>query len=261
VVFVEKEKRECVESVDGPPGKGGIHMQEQEQMLREGGQQGNGALQRSGLLVILFCLLVTLVMVLAEQRQNNDQLCATAANVGYNYQQAAYTIGVTAQKYRAGYNNGRGTTANFGGAAITLCSDQGREYTKYSPMFKGYDYPESDLPENSTHSEQQAYGWVINTLTPAKLQAGDHIYVTIYSEIPVCQQCKIDMQDWNSDFQALVLGKTVQTQIWQMRRGSRAAVGKNPVDRTRGFVPAKFPAGTGIPLQYRDVEIVSINFR
>jgi len=239
-------------------------MEEQEQVLREEEQHKNNALPKLSLLVILFCLLIVGGIVLSGQKQNNNQLCSTAANGAYNYQQAAYNIGVMAQNYRAKYNNGKGTTANFGGAAITLCSAQNKEYTKYSPMFKGYDYPGNDAPKNSTHSEQQAYGWVIGTLKPAKLQAGGRIYVTIYSEIPVCTLCKADMVTWNADFQALLLGSVkVQTQVWQMRRGSPAAVGRDPVpddEKNRGFVSDNFPTGTGFALRYGDVEIVPISF-
>ena len=49
-----------------------------------------------------------------------------------------------------------------------------------------------------------------------------------------------------------------------MRRGSPAAVGRDPVpddERNLGFAPGKFPAGTGFLLRYGDVEIVAINFR
>jgi hypothetical protein len=240
-------------------------MQEQEQKLRGEERQKNNALQKLSLLVVLFCLLIAGVMVLLGQRQSNSQLCGTAANGGYNYQQAAYSIGVTAQHYRASYNNGKGTAANFGSAAITLCPAQRKEYTSYSPMFKGYGYPGDDAPKNSTHSEQQAYGWVISKLTSAKLQAGGHVYVTIYSEVPVCELCKSDMVTWNADFQALLPALVkVQTQVWQMRLGSSAAVGKNPVppaDQNQGFAPGKFPAGTSFPLRFGDVEMVSINFQ
>jgi hypothetical protein len=240
-------------------------VEEQEQILREEGQPKNNALPKLSLLVILFCLLIAGVIVFSGQRQNNNQLCDTSANGRYNYQQAAYNIGVTAQKYRANYNNGKGTTANFGGAAITLCPAQGKEYTKYSPIFKGYNYPGNDAPKNSTHSEQQAYGWVISRLTSARLRGGDSIYVTIYSEIPVCILCKADMVTWNADFQALVSKSVkVQTQVWQMRIGSPAAVGKDPVpddEKDEGFAPKDFPAGTGFPVQYGDVDIVPISFR
>ncbi len=136
-------------------------MQEQEQKLRGEERQKNNALQKLSLLIVLFCLLIAGVMVLLGQRQSNGQFCGTSAKGSYNYQQAAYTIGVTAQHYRASYNNSKGTTANFGGAAISLCPAQGKEYTRYSPMFKGYGYPGNDAPKNSTHSEQQAYRWVI----------------------------------------------------------------------------------------------------
>ena len=57
MVFVEEEKREKKiqnrECVNGPLGKGGVHMQEQEQMLRDQGQQQSRALQTLGLLVVL----------------------------------------------------------------------------------------------------------------------------------------------------------------------------------------------------------------
>jgi len=234
-------------------------MEQQEQIQKKQKPQKNDVLHRLGLLFVLFCLLIVAMIVVLGQGQNSNQLCGTSANGAYNYQQATYTIGVAAKNYRAHYNNGKGTTANFGGAAITLCPVQGKEYTKYSPILKGYEYPGDDAPENATHSEQQAYHWVISKLALAQFQAGSHMYVTIYSEVPVCQQCKIDMQAWNSDFQALLNGTVVQTQIWQMRRGSPVAVGRNPVPdnkKTLGFVPRDFPAGTGFPLQYGDVEIV-----
>jgi hypothetical protein len=160
---------------------------------------------------------------------------------------------------------GKGTNANIGGATITLCPANGKEYSKHSPLYEGYYYLGNDAPKNSTHSEQRAYTWVIGTLKPDKLQAGDHIYVTIYSEIPVCQACQADMVTWNADFQAKVPASVkVQTQVWQMRLGSPAATGKDPVPPTAqnlGFVPQRFPTGTGFPLQFGDVQMVSINFR
>jgi hypothetical protein len=73
------------------------------------------------------------------------------------------------------------------------------------------------------------------------------------------------MVTWNADFQTKVPGSvTVQTQAWQMRVGSSAAVGKDPVpddEKDVGFVPKDFPAGTGFPVQFGDVEMVPIKFQ
>ena len=245
--------------------KGSVHMQQQEQIQREPEQQKSDVLQRLGLLFALFCLLIAAVIVVLGQGQKNDQLCSTSAHSDYNFQQAAYAISVAAQNKRAGLYGGKGTSANLGGALITRCSADKNEYSKSSPLYEGYDYLGKDQPKNVTHSEQQAYRWVIGMLKPAKLQDGDHIYVTIYSEIPVCRLCKADMVTWNADFQSLLPNSVkVLTEIWQMRIGSPAAVGKDPVPndkKNRGFVPDDFPTGTGYPLQHGDVEIVPINFR
>ena len=265
-VFVERQDGKMLKvGTDRLGREGWCPMQEQEQELREGEQHKNNALQKLGLLILLCYLLIVGAMVVLGRGHNNNQLCDTATNGGYNYQQAAYTMGVAAQSNRAGLYGGRGTSANLGGATITLCPANGKEYSKPSPLYEGYGYPGEDHPKNSTHSEQQAYRWVISTLTPAKLQAGDRIYVTIYSEVPVCELCKSDMVTWNADFQALLPALVkVQTQVWQMRVGSPAAVGKDPVppaDQNQGFRPGKFPAGTGFSLQFEDVEMVSIPFR
>jgi len=71
-----------------------------------------------------------------------------------------------------------------------------------SDIYEGFDDVDG---ENSTHSEQYAHQWVIDTISIYQKRANwihvKSLTVVFYSQVQVCKSCRIDMRSWPNTYQ------------------------------------------------------------
>ncbi len=204
------------------------------------------------LLLVLLMLLGLAILTLPSlstrvntTTQSRSQGQCLSNGQGFDDQQEAFRLAQVAEQYRAVNKFG----GNYGLGSYTLCYKDGTQEGFQSTVFKGYwNTDQPDLPRNAFHSEQSAHGWLKNQFRQLRLnQSVVAIYAVIFSQVEVCPLCKNNMISWQRDLREVAPVKQVFLAIWD-------------IPKARGFIPAKYPYGTGTPVAIDDLEKVAIPF-
>jgi hypothetical protein len=114
---------------------------------------------------------------------------------GYSDEQVeAYQLAQSVQDYRKKHPS----PGNYAQVAIRQTYDDG-SFSKWdsSGIYEGFDDVDG---ENSTHSEQLAHQWVIDTIIVYKNRQSwtrvTSLTIVFYSQVQVCKRCRIDMRSW-----------------------------------------------------------------
>jgi hypothetical protein len=205
-----------------------------------------------GLLLLLLLLLGIGMLVLLStntQMKTSTQTASEgqclASGQDFNAQQEAFTLAQAAGQYRAAHPFG----GNYGLGSYTICYKDGLQQRLQSPVFKGYNNPNSSAARNATHSEQSAYGWLQIQLSRLSIDqsAVAAIYAVIFSQVLVCPACEQEMRFWQSSLRQRAKMQQVFLSIWDILGG-------------KGFDPATYPAGNGVPVTADILRKVPIQF-
>lgn len=164
---------------------------------------------------------------------------------GFDTQQEALTLVQAAEQYRTAHPFG----GNYGLGSYTICFKDGTQQRFQSPVFKGFNNPNSSEARNATHSEQSAYGWLQLQLSRLAIDQStiSATYAVIFSQVQVCPDCEQDMRFWQSTLRQKAKTQQVFLSIWDIVGG-------------KGFNPATYPAGTGIAVTVDVLRKVPIQF-
>lgn len=114
------------------------------------------------------------------------------------------------------YRKKHPSPGNYAQVAIRQSYDDGT-FSKWdiSDVYEGFDDIDG---ENSTHSEQYAHKWTLDTLSIYQKRANwvrvKSLTVVFYSQVQVCKGCRIDMRSWLNAYQKNA-GKPVALSIWE----------------------------------------------
>lgn len=206
---------------------------------------------RAWIIILLLVLLIVLVGIFLNTtgagvttttQTNTEGQCNFAAQA-FNARQEAFTL---AQKL-AQYRSTKPTFRNYGAGSYTICYKNGTQQRFPSPIAPGYS--QTATPTNATHSEQAVYQWLLQQFRGLSLDFSSvsGIYVVIFSQVTVCEQCEPDMVSWLSNLRTAAKTPKVSLSIWDIARG-------------KGFIPTVQPAGNGMPVTPEDIERVQIPF-
>lgn len=193
--------------------------------------------------IIGFYFLSSLNIHTSTTTQNNSEGQCLSSGKNFNARLEAFTLAQTAEQYRSANK----FAGNYGLASYTICYKDGSQSRVQSSVFKGFD--SATKPKNSTHSEQAAYGWLRYSLPRLSVDQNKvvAIYTVIFSQVVVCNLCQQDMKSWQRILRQQAKTNQLFLSIWDIMSG-------------KGFNPATYPAGTGIPVTIDDVRKVPIDF-
>lgn len=202
------------------------------------------------LLLLGFFVLIFALPSLKTQTSTNTQTTSEGQCLqngqGFDEQQEAFTLAQAAEQYRATHSFG----GNYAYGSYTLCFQDGTQQRFQSPPAPGFDNNNDQTrPVNATHSEQGIYNWLQQKLSRlSSNQTGSStIYVVIFSQVTVCGLCRKDMELWQRGLRQAAKTANLFLSIWDIIAG-------------KGFNPATYPAGTGTPVLFEDLEKVPITF-
>lgn len=214
--------------------------------------QTQGQKSLSGLLLLLLlllgigilALLSTNVQVNTSTQSASEGQCLSSGQ-DFDAQQEAFTLAQAAEQYRVAHPFG----GNYGLGSYTICFKDGTQQRFQSPVFKGFNNPNTNQARNATHSEQSAYGWLQLQLSRFSIDRStvSAIYTVIFSQVQVCPDCVQDMRFWQSTLRQKAKMPQVFLSIWDIVGG-------------KGFNPATYPAGTGITVTVNMLRKVPIQF-
>lgn len=127
----------------------------------------------------------------------------------------AYQLAQLVQAYRKKHPS----PGNYAQAAIRQKYNDGTT-SKWdtSNIYEGFDDVDG---ENSTHSEQYAHQWVLNTIKIyTKRTSWSQVIgldIVFYSQVQVCKKCQIDMRSWPNTYQKSA-AKPIGVTIWEHTR-------------------------------------------
>lgn len=207
--------------------------------------------QKSTTLAIFLLLLVIVVGLafavgsLSAVGTVTTTTTATQECPPFDSQAEAFRLAQIAELYRA--RNPRGT--NYGLGSYVVCYANGKIDVYQTPVFPGF-YDTSLDPTHIMHSEQQTYRQLQNKLANPVLHVNEiaNIFVVIFSQVTVCDNCIPDMVSWQSVLRQKASVEQLFLPVWQLRRGQG------------GFNPNQFPKGLGKPITIAGLEQVEIPF-
>ena len=211
----------------------------------------------SWLLIFLLILLALGILIFALPSFNSQVTTTTQtasqgqclpSGQGFDEQQEAFTLAQAAEQYRSTHPY----KGNYGLGSYTICYTNGSQQRVQSPPAPGYtSTPTATIRANDTHSEQGIYKWLNRNLTGLSIDQSQvtAIYAVIFSQVRVCPPCQGDMVTWQRGLREAAKTVNVYLSIWDIRLNSKS-----------GFNPAKYLAGTGIPVAIADLEKVMITF-
>ena len=201
------------------------------------------------LIILVFAILYAIAQFGASvgTQTSNQSQCLNNGQ-GFNNEQEAFALAQTAEQYRAA----KPLPVNYGLGSYTICYKDGSFTRRQSIVFPGRknngQFP--GKPENVTHSEQSALGWLrsqLRTLSIDRSQVAA-IYTVIFSQVIVCGPCQKDMTQWQRILRQEAKTERVYLSVWQLTYGKG------------GFDPATYPAGTGTPVTIDMIQEVKIAF-
>ncbi|HEU5380731.1 MAG TPA: hypothetical protein VFV38_35355 [Ktedonobacteraceae bacterium] len=95
-----------------------------------------------------------------------------------------------------------------------------------SPIAPGYDNTtDKTKPRNYTYSEQTLYRWLQNQLAAITFdpQALASIYVIIFSQVRVCDECLPTMASWQAALRRVAKTNLLYLAIWEIQLGTPSA--------------------------------------
>lgn len=137
------------------------------------------------LIILVFAVLYALAQFgasIGTQRSNQNQCLNNGQS--FNNKQEAFTLAQAAEQYRAARQPP--WKGNYGLGSYTICYKDGTANRVQSSVFPGNDndgqFPGE--PENFTHSEQSAIGWLRNQLSTLSIDRSKvtAIYTVIFSQ-------------------------------------------------------------------------------
>lgn len=205
--------------------------------------------QKSNLLIIFLLLVIIVGVVFAAGSLSNIGTATTTATTtpcpAFSEQAEAFRLAQVAELYRA--RNPAKT--NYGLGSYVVCYASGEINAYQTPVFAGF-YDTSLDPTHIMHSEQQTYRQLQNKLANPALHIDDivSIFVVIFSQVTVCDNCIPDMVSWQSVLRQKADVEQLFLSVWQLQRGQG------------GFNPSQFPKGLGKPITIAGIEQVEIPF-
>lgn len=197
------------------------------------------------ILVALLLLLNAQIGVSTTTQTTQEPQCPQAEQ-SFDERQAAFILAQKAESQRSAAPY----PGNYGLSSYLICYEDGTSQTDQSPVFKGHDnYTDPAHPRNYTHSEQSAYGWLQLQFSRISidLKKVAAIYTVIFSQVVVCSSCEEDAVDWQRVLRQKAKTEKLYLSLWDIQRG-------------KGFNPATYPAGNGVPVTPDMLEKVSIPF-
>ena len=172
-------------------------MHEHHQVQQPRQQQQERQSNNGWIIFLLLLLLIASVFAYTALRTGNDggqtntdgQCLANGTQ--FNGRQEAFQLAQLSEQYRTGH----AFNGNYGYASYTLCSQDGTQQRKVSPVAPGFDNTtDKTKPLNYTHSEQTLYRWASSQLTDISFDAQKlvAIYVIIFTQVRVCDACLAD---------------------------------------------------------------------
>lgn len=211
----------------------------------------------SWLLIFLLILLALGILIFALPSLNTRVSTTTQTasqgqclsnGQGFDEHQEAFTLAQVAEQYRSTHPY----KGNYALGSYTICYTDGTQQRVQSPLAPGYtSTPTATIRANDTHSEQGIYKWLERNLTSLSIDQSQvaAIYTVIFSQVRVCLPCQGNMVTWQRNLRVAARTNSVFLSIWDIRFKSKS-----------GFDPAKYLAGTGIPVAIADLEKVMIAF-